>query len=282
MTKEQVIKLILDKGEIQVGDKERTNATSNLRNDIANIIVEKTFNLETGLPFPIDIITKALDEIEFQIHEGHDAKKQALIAIKAIQNRQILHLERKMMQIKLTIKNKDKLLSEIAYSEFIEKLLNFLKTTESQIIEENTSNIDAFSIKCNIRPNYYRQFLSNYDNVLSFEIISSSLTLKAPNKPEEEKVKENKEEGKMKIANANVDKFLDDNFGDEEDKSKKSKKKIHCTKCKDSAFETQEELRTHSKTNWHKFNACLSAKGKESYSAEEYDDYVLMNPGELK
>ena len=65
-------------------------------------------------------------------------------------------------------------------------------------------------------------------------------------------------------------------------KSKKNKKKLHCTKCKGSTFDKQEDLRNHCKTNWHKFNALQSAKGKESLSAEEYDEYVLMNPEELK
>ena len=65
----------------------------------------KTYNKETGLPFPHDIIIKVLEEIQFIIHDKDNAKKQALKAIKDIQNKKILPLERKLMQLYITIKN---------------------------------------------------------------------------------------------------------------------------------------------------------------------------------
>jgi len=56
-----------------------------------------------------------------------------------------------------------------------------------------------------------------------------------------------------------------------------------CTKCKDSSFNDREELRKHYKSNWHKYNALQSAKeGGVCLSAEEYDEYVLTHPEELK
>jgi hypothetical protein len=78
----------------------------------------------------------------------------------------------------------------------------------------------------------------------------------------------------LKIADQRVEQFIQDNYKDE----KQTKKIITCTKCKDSKFDTQDELRKHFKTNWHTFNARLSAQNKDPLSAEEYDDYVLMNP----
>ena len=55
-----------------------------------------------------------------------------------------------------------------------------------------------------------------------------------------------------------------------------------CTKCKDSQFFEQDELRKHFKTEWHNFNAKLSAQSKESLSADEYDEYILLHPEALK
>ena len=40
--------------------------------------------------------------------------------------------------------------------------------------------------------------------------------------------------------------------------------------------------RKHFKTEWHNFNAKLSAQSKESLSADEYDEYILMHPEALK
>jgi hypothetical protein len=79
----------------------------------------------------------------------------------------------------------------------------------------------------------------------------------------------------LKIADQKVDQFIQDNYNED---GKCKKKIISCTKCKESKFDTQDELRKHFKTHWHTFNAKLSAQNKEPLSAEEYDDYVLMNP----
>jgi hypothetical protein len=86
----------------------------------------------------------------------------------------------------------------------------------------------------------------------------------------------------FKISNINVEKFLEENGDDDEKAKNKPKKQITCTKCRDSKFDTQDDLRKHYKTNWHTFNAKLSAQNKESLSAEEYDEYVLMNPNVIQ
>ncbi len=78
----------------------------------------------------------------------------------------------------------------------------------------------------------------------------------------------------MKISNTMIDQL----FNDERTK----KIKILCTKCKGSNFEDRDDLRKHYKTNWHTFNAKLSAHGKESFSAEDFDEYSLMHPDVLK
>jgi len=82
MTYQEVIKLILDKGDIQTGEREREKGTANLKRYISNIIVQKTYNTDNGLPFPQDIVTQALDDINFKYNEKENEKKQALKAIK--------------------------------------------------------------------------------------------------------------------------------------------------------------------------------------------------------
>ncbi len=75
----------------------------------------------------------------------------------------------------------------------------------------------------------------------------------------------------MKISNQYIDNLLNDN-------PTAKKKQLTCTKCKGSNFNEQDELRKHFKSNWHNFNAKLSAQGKESLTADEYDEFVLINP----
>ena len=279
MEHDKILELILEKGEIQTGEKERLTGNSNLKNDIANIIVEKTYNCETGLPFPHDIIIKVLDEIQFKIHNKENAKKQALIAIKDIQNKNILPLERKLMQLYITIKNNEKIND---FDEFINNFIIFLNQIQTFFIEQDKSK-DNFFIKCNIKPNYYRDILNKYDSYFNFEVVSQGEIpklnyMKDNNDKNQNKNNNETNESELRISSSNVEKYLEENY----EESKKNKKKLHCTKCKGSTFDKQEDLRNHCKTNWHKFNALQSAKGKESLSAEEYDEYVLMNPEELK
>ena len=282
MTKDDILKLILEKGAIQTGEKERETESSNLKKNIAFIIVEKTYNKNTGLPFPQDLIIKVLNEIEFKIIDKENAKKQALKAIKEIQEKNILPLERRLMLLLITLKNDN----NNNFEEFCNKFMNYLKTIEAEILDNEIKNKENFSVKCKIKPYFYRELLKQYEKLLNIEIlsqneISSNIKKEDDNNNNINNINNNNNnEPELRIASSNVEQYLEENFK-EENKNKK-KKLLHCTKCKGSSFEKQEDLRAHSKTNWHKHNAILSAKGEQSLSAEEYDDYVLMHPEELK
>ena len=305
MTYQEIIKLILDKGDIQTGEKERDEGKANLKRYVSNIIVQKTYNTDNGLPFPQDIITKALDNINFKYNEKDNEKKQAMRGIKELISHKILPIERKLMQLKLTLKkieNENNPILENAekLQEFNKNLLNYIKEIESEIIENDTSSVDNFNLKINIKTQYYRDILNKYDKILNIEVLSQDeISQKVKDKikekgennnnntisTESQKIDEiEKHFENMRISDVTVEKYLEENYGDMEEnsKSKKNKKKLTCTKCKDSSFNDRDELRQHCKTNWHKYNALQSAKEGVSLSAEEYDEYVLMHPEELK
>lgn len=282
MTQEEIVKLILEKGVVQISEKERMITNSNIKKYIANIIVEKTYNVETGLPFPQDIISKVLEEIEFKIFDNQDPKKQALKAIKEIIDKKIIPIDRKKMKIQITLKNEDKFKNEEEFNEYSNEFIKYLKDNGSTIEENGNYRLDNFKITCILKPNYYRDTLTKYDSTFIFEILSIDQTPITKTQVTQEQNNDKLEEQMktMKIANSNIDKYLEDNYKEERKEIKK--KQLTCTKCKGSTFEKQEDLRTHYKTNWHKFNATLSARGKPSLSAEEFDEYVLMNPEVLK
>ena len=305
MSYQDIIKLILDKGDIQTGEKEREEANSNKKNYIANIVVQKTYNTENGLPFPQDIITQALDDINFRYNEKENEKKQALKAIKELIQHKVLPIERKLMQLKIGLKNIDNiknpnLKDKEKFKEFNKKLLDYIKENDSEIIENETISVDNYNLKINIKTQFYREILKKYEEILNIEILSQDeISQKVKDKiKEKEKEKEGnniittedkKDEieehfANMRISDVTVEKYLEENYGDDgENKNiKKNKKKLTCTKCKDSSFNDRDELRQHCKTNWHKYNALQSAKEGVSLSAEEYDEYVLMHPEELQ
>ena len=305
MTYQDIIKLILDKGDIQTGEKERDEGKANLKRYVSNIIVQKTYNTDNGLPFPQDIITKALDNINFKYNEKDNEKKQAMRGIKELISHKILPIERRLMQLKLTLKkieNENNPILENAekLQEFNNNLLNYIKEIEAEIIENDTTSVDNFNLKINIKTQYYRDILNKYDKILNIEVLSQDeISQKVKDKikekgennnnntisTESQKIDEiEKHFENMRISDVTVEKYLEENYGDMEEnsKSKKNKKKLTCTKCKDSSFNDRDELRQHCKTNWHKYNALQSAKEGISLSAEEYDEYVLMHPEELK
>ena len=305
MSYQDIIKLILDKGDIQTGEKEREEANSNKKNYIANIVVQKTYNTENGLPFPQDIITQALDDINFRYNEKENEKKQALKAIKELIQHKVLPIERKLMQLKIGLKNIDNiknpnLKDKEKFKEFNKKLLDYIKENDSEIIENETISVDNYNLKINIKTQFYREILKKYEEILNIEILSQDeISQKVKDKiKEKEKEKEGnniittedkKDEieehfANMRISDVTVEKYLEENYGDDGENIniKKNKKKLTCTKCKDSNFNDRDELRQHCKTNWHKYNALQSAKEGVSLSAEEYDEYVLMHPEELQ
>lgn len=88
---------ILEKGELQIGEKERNavnsfnyqhilsiekQALETLFKDIANHIVEKTINPETNRPYTATMIEKVLSDIHFNPNPNKNAKQLALDAIK--------------------------------------------------------------------------------------------------------------------------------------------------------------------------------------------------------
>ena len=295
MSYQEIIKLILDKGDIQTGEKEREKGTANFKRYISNIIVQKTYNTDNGLPFPQDIITQALDNINFKYNEKENEKKQALKAIKELINQKILPIERKLIQLKISLKkieneNNPILKEKEKLDEFNKNLMQYLNEIEAEIIEKDINNIDTYNLKLNIKTQFYREILNKYEKILNIEILSQDeISQKVKDKIKEKEknnvggdniddVEENFE--KMRIVDTNVMNNLVNK--EEEKKVKKNKKLLTCTKCKDSSFNDRDELRQHCKSNWHKYNALQSAKEGTSLSAEEYDEYVLTHPEELK
>jgi len=164
MEYEDIVKLILEKGDIQISEKERNLNHQNTKNEIANIIVEKTFNTENGLPFPNSMILQVLDDIKLYIRDDQDTKKQALKAIKLIQEKNILPIERKYMNFNLSIKDKNNIKDEIELKDLTNKILSFLEKINAVILDKNVDKIKTFKIHCNVLPNFYRDLIANFED----------------------------------------------------------------------------------------------------------------------
>lgn len=96
-----ICKEILEKGELQVSEKERNSQLDSLFKDIATNISDKCVNPESKRPYPVSIIEKAMKDIHFSVKPNKNAKQQALEVIPLL--KASIPLERANMRIKVSL-----------------------------------------------------------------------------------------------------------------------------------------------------------------------------------
>lgn len=102
-----IIKEILNKGEVQVGEKERDHDLASVRKEIATLVSEKSVDPETQRPYPVGIIEKAMAEAGFSVKPGKTAKSQVTECIKLLQSDSSLPIQRARMRVKVVMPEAD-------------------------------------------------------------------------------------------------------------------------------------------------------------------------------
>ncbi|PPQ67369.1 hypothetical protein CVT25_005948 [Psilocybe cyanescens] len=95
--------VILKKGEVQVGEKERDHDLETLRKEIATLVAEKCVDPSTQRPYPVGMIEKAMAEAGYSIKQNKNAKSQVSECIKILQTDSNLPIQRARMRIKLSL-----------------------------------------------------------------------------------------------------------------------------------------------------------------------------------
>ncbi|CAK1545203.1 unnamed protein product [Leptosia nina] len=101
----EICKEILEKGELQVSDKERHSQIDALFKDIATTVADKCVNPETKRPYPVSIIEKAMKDSHFSVNVNKSAKQQALDVIQMIKKE--IPLERAQMRVRILLSGKE-------------------------------------------------------------------------------------------------------------------------------------------------------------------------------
>lgn len=139
----EICKEILDKGEVQVSDRERSTQLEATLKDIATTVADKCINPETKRPYPVTIIEKAMKEVHFSVKPNRNAKQQALDVIPQL--KEVLNIERAQMRIKVTVGGKE--------AKKIREKLNPLINN----VEEDKWDSGVLNLVCLIDPGCYRQ-----------------------------------------------------------------------------------------------------------------------------
>ena len=105
MEKRAILEHILNKGELQVSEKEREAALETLLKEIASIVAVKTFNPTTNLPYTVNLIQNAMKEINFSATVSKSSKAQALFVIKKLKD--VMPIARTNMLVRVTFATRD-------------------------------------------------------------------------------------------------------------------------------------------------------------------------------
>lgn len=134
---------ILEKGELQVADRERESQLSNQFRDIATIVMAKTVNPDTERPYTITMIERLMREVHFAIDPHRNSKQQALELIRELQKKYPITRARMKLRFVVPINQ-------------IESLTTALSSWNAQIEgkEETTTNT---SLVCKIDPGHFRE-----------------------------------------------------------------------------------------------------------------------------
>lgn len=125
---------ILEKGELQVSDKERHLQIDNLFKEIATTVSDKCVNPETKRPYTVTMIEQAMKDAHFSVNSTKNAKQQALDVIKILQSSGTLPIERAEMRIRVEIPQKDA-------KRIKEKVLKLIKKMEKEEFDSTALEI---------------------------------------------------------------------------------------------------------------------------------------------
>ncbi|WFD30557.1 hypothetical protein MSPP1_001578 [Malassezia sp. CBS 17886] len=113
----EVILEILQKGELQVGDKERSHELTNLWRDIATQVAQMCVEPDSQKPYTVGMIEKAMKDVHYSVKTGKSAKSQvrparapthpqALEVVKLLQSKNTIPIERARMRVRVTVPTK--------------------------------------------------------------------------------------------------------------------------------------------------------------------------------
>eukprot|EP00835_Amoeboradix_gromovi_P002089 NODE_110_length_19453_cov_0.364369.p10 type:complete len:237 gc:universal NODE_110_length_19453_cov_0.364369:15646-14936(-) len=108
MPENEIIKEILLKGDIQLGDLERKDQYTQKQKEISNWISEHTVNPATKKPYSLGLIEKAIGEVHYSINISKNVRQQSIEVIKLIQENKILEIERVQLKVRVIVPHKFK------------------------------------------------------------------------------------------------------------------------------------------------------------------------------
>lgn len=100
-----ICKEILEKGEVQVSEKERQFQSDSLFKDIATNICNECANPKSKCPYSVPIIEQAMKDIHYSVKPHQTVEQQTIEVLSLLKKK--MPLERANMRIKIAVFGKD-------------------------------------------------------------------------------------------------------------------------------------------------------------------------------
>ncbi|KAK7200827.1 Shwachman-Bodian-Diamond syndrome (SBDS) protein-like [Novymonas esmeraldas] len=146
MTEQEAIKYMLDHGELQVAQQERTAEVDEMFKDIAVIISQKCINAKTQHPFPSQVIEQALRSIGAAVKLDQPVKKQALSLIHLLIDSDVIPIARANMKLRCTTT------TEAA----LDKLRDWCRDSDAEVVDRDAVVGGSGSVLLLVQPNLFR------------------------------------------------------------------------------------------------------------------------------
>ena len=116
---EVVCRFILDKGNVQVSDQERSAQLESTIREVASMVMEKCVHPGSRRPYTMAQVRDAMKTAGFMVHPTRNTKQQFLDCVKLLQKKKVLDIERAKMQLALVFLD-----DEEAGSDYLERRNN--------------------------------------------------------------------------------------------------------------------------------------------------------------
>lgn len=133
---DEIIQEILDKGEIQLNEKERNANMQQKQNEFLTLISTKCINPRSKKRYPPSMIQKALAQLKFHLNPTKPAKTQALDAIRLLIAKQVIPIARAQMKVKIIV------LARVQEA-YVEHIAPLLHKVESENLSEKLYEVVA-------------------------------------------------------------------------------------------------------------------------------------------
>lgn len=138
--KEAICKEILEKGEFQVSELERKSLLEGMFRDVASIVVDKSYNTDTGRPYSMSMIQNAMKDIHYSVNLSKGAKQQALDVIRRL--KKVMPIARTRLYLRIT--------TPVIH---VDELEVMLKANAADILKKNSSLPSSSPEKANSSQN---------------------------------------------------------------------------------------------------------------------------------